>query len=1326
MFARRAAIAGVIVVTAVLVFSSIGVLGGSAVVSSATAAPPRGPIAATPSSAAPAPSARAGPSSAVLTTTTHVPLTRPGTPLSATPNAAANTPLGSDILHTLQTKGVPLHDTFLPDLSYAGGPARSPYNGHINLTYTSSPAPYGIGDFGLKNVSGTITPYSLSTSSVEANFSADDLYGYSGDVSGPDEWGVQLNSVLNDVSVLGNTSNQFWTQNVFEYSPSLENLTFVSNVWNFSNPNLVLNCSSLYAVGGTFSQAQCVPGVYFYAVSAPVEAEFPMHIQVYLNSTLLSGRDAVYFNYSVNSALGTFSGNYCYVIFNSLAPGAKASSTPRPMYVAEGSTYNPAGLPDDFEVTLGGPGAGSNFDVWETSATYMTLQYWNSSAGAYLSVPSAYNVGGETGETSVGVNAAWARFGSGSFPSACVACVELSNGASFQYGMWGVGGATPAGNIVPEAAWGTQSYPSLVLDEPNAFIFVAEGSPFTTWTGTNWSLYQWEPDFATSIFYNSLPLGNYSYVVVLANFDAYEGTFSLPTDTSYPALRVNLGPIDTTMGVYTPLWAFNETGVDDLTSGYDIYGDNILFNDQYAPIGQVPYLSTMWAMGDAAYFPWFGDFNDFGYPVFPGMLIDDWGDFDVDAAPSFAVQAPPGPTYQFEIQHFGWPEDNNLQMVFYDDAYMTLQSSTITGWFPAVSYFGLSQSFASVVFWNTTDSSVYYNTFEAGGMGLFLYGGTDNYIGSNTFVTGTSPASANPGATVAEYWGSIGLVDSDWGDAYLYGSGGSYYCSECDTIWNNAFDTLITASSLGVDPYTGLVPTLAPGAFSSAWNIGYTPGETNIIGGDYLGGNYWWDYGFPDNPYGSLPDVELNYLPAHEGFSSGIGATICETDFGLCSAGAGDFYPLVNVPLYNVTFKERGLPSGTAWDVELYDYDLPYTDYQLEFEYVYGYELFGVENYTSAPNLLNFTEEAGVPLWYSPYAFTSAYVAVPDSGTVTLTHTNVTIFIQFVRAYHMTIDETGLPSGTLWSGGFCELVVDYCPTNSSHGSEVNISALPPGTYTWNAEANGFLTHPENAQVVVAANGTVHVTFVPAYRLSVHAVGLPGDVHWTFAAANGTDFNYTGDTAQPWLNLTVGSGTYFWQSTSPGYAATPSSGSLSVTGETNLTITFTAAASATGTLSGTVTPTTASVWIDGLAQTVGAGGTFSETLPIGVHSIEAKATGYATYFNNVTVSLGQTTTVTISLTPVTTTTTGSGSSSSSPGGVPIWAWALIGLLGALAAVFLVTTVLARRGKSPPTMQPYNAPPPAASAGASPPAGAGSPPWQESSPPESPPPAGGGSS
>jgi thermopsin len=1194
----------------------------------------------------------------------QAPIAAPPAPLASTPGATGPSETVARLLSSLNARGVSDHDVFLPD--FAGEVHTAPTDGHIAPTYTTSPAPYGIGDFGLRNVSGTLTPYTTDTTSLNGSFSTDLLTGYSGDVSGPDEYGVQLNAVLNDVTLFGTTGYQFWTQNVFEFSPSNQTIQFVSNIWNFSGG--ALDCNAFYRAGGT-----CVQPDYYYGLSVPVPATWPYSVRLWMNSTLSGGRDEVLFNYTVSSADGNFAGEFDYAIFNSTRAGEGPLTSPA-QYVANGHTYDPIGLPDDFEITLGGPGGGSNFDLFDSEATYLTLAYYNETTHQYENVDSAYNVGGETGETSYGVNAAWARF------AGCADCVALNNGPSFSYGLWNVSGA-------PQETAPYATAASCVIDPApmTAFVFVAPGTGVT-----NLSDFQWAPDNLFGSHALVLPEGDYTLDVVAANFDPASVNIDvLPGCRSTPSLTA-----DTSTGVYTPLWALNETALASISSGLDGYGNYALFTNQYANLGDIPCASNY----GCANFPWFGVFNDYFFPVFSGIFLNSTIGVDIISPPSFQVNFPPGPTFQRLVTYFGTPDSNDLQLVFYDDSDINLGEGTIGGWWFSLSFFGPAQSAASVQFWNTTYSYVFDNTFDVGGIGLFLYGGSTNEIYNNSFYTFAPPA-PNGDSITSLYWGSIGLVDTDWGYASTYGGpndGACYAADACDLIWNNLFDTWVTATQLYTDPYTGTAPI---GEFSQAYNTAYEGNATNIIGGDYLGGNYWWDYGYAANPYNVLPYAGINSLPYLEGFQPWP-AYLCETQLTLCDGGGGDWYPLTFFPVFAVNFTETGLPAGQVWGVGSFvGEELGGTAYVLE-----SGEVENLSNSSSIPSWTNLSFAAGE---YGYYAFTASGLYAAPAGTVTVTDASVTVVIHFLAAVTLTFRETGLPGSTTWyayanSGGtYWEI--------SGQGDSLAIPGLLPGAIGWSVDASvaGWTPVPPSGIATLTTNGTVSVTFVALLTLSVHETGLASGTEWSFAYASTTGGYFgTWATTGEWLNVSLPAIDFNWSVEAAGYLATPAVGSLAFTAAETLSVAF-SPASGMGTLTGTVSPASASLSVDGTREPLGSGGSFSMTLPVGVHSVEVTDPGYAPYFNNVTVTSGSTAHLAIALVAT---------AASGVAGIDTLGWLLIVILAALAAVFLVTTlVVARRGPRPPPPMPTYDPSPAPAA----PAAVGSPPWEESPPPPPPP-------
>ncbi|HXW67848.1 MAG TPA: thermopsin family protease, partial [Thermoplasmata archaeon] len=1309
-----------------------------------------GALAATPSAGAPAamPAVAAATSHASGSTLPSVPsnhasaavpsapasIPAPPTPLEAKTAASSQ---AASTLQSLESRGVPLHDIYLPDYAAAD---HAPSSGVVQLSYGSGPAPWGIGEFGLRNVSGVITPFTLTTTKVAASFSTGELTGLSPDISGPDQYGVQVNAVLNNVTIEGSHGYQFWTQNVFDFYPALHQIVFVSNIWNFSA--IPIACNTFYSTDGNF-----VCPVYYYGESALMPASYPFTVNFWMNSSLIGGRDAVFFNYSVNSGAGVEYGSFNYAIFNSLAPGGNPAATPVPAYVATGSAYNPIGLLDDMEIMIGGPGGGSNFDLLGAESTYMTLQYFNDSADAFQNVPSAYNVGGDTGETSYGVSAAWSSFATnpGYGPAACAACALLTAGPSLLRGMWNVSAAPQVTD------WVDQPYLVLTTNSYDPFMFVAPGAVFTGWQTTDWSLFQWAPgQLAPDSLYNLgpelglvLPTGEYTVIFLQANYDPLEVVVDLTSGAYFHQYAMTP---DTTTGVYTPLWAQNETAAGYVASGIDGFGNYLLMNNQYADVGSIPCFSDF----GCASFPFFGTANDYLYPIFPGVMLNDVEEVDIVNPPSF--QTALLPLDALAVAFWGVPSTNDLQFFINDSYDVNFLGGSVGGWWLYASYYGPLQSLGSVTYWNTSDSYINGVTFDGAGMGLFLYGGYDNEIVNCSFYT-SIPSSPDPYATLAAYWGGIGLVDADWGDAGPYGAAGAYECDYCDAIYNNIFDTFVTATSLVYDPYTGSLPALFPYAFSEAWNVAYTPGVTNIIGGDYLGGNYWWDYGYYWNPYNVLPDVEFNPIVELE---FGVPAAfICMSVYFYCDYGGGDYYPLVPQPVYQMTFKEVGLPAGVSWGVSIY------VEYTSGSEEQYDWQTGYVENETLAPGEVNLSETAGA--WeYYPYT-SDPYLAAANAVAL-ITDASIVVTVVFQKAYVLNVTESGLPAHAYW-----EAYAFGGPNEEYFGEVENTSSillvgLLPGDYTLYAvaEGNWYATTESQSITIVAANVSASVAFIAAYVLTVHETGLPADSGWEFSYTSATG-GYSGT----WiifgaseLNVSLPALNYTWSALAPGYTAVPASGSAALTGNTTLSITFGASASLvftasglpggtpwtvaltefgvttyytttagsltiavaagsvsyaissagftatpssgiaspgagattevavsfaapTGTLSGTISTGGATLYVDGAKEVLGSGGSFSVTLPAGVHTVEVTASGYQTYFNNVSVSAGKTTTLSIALTA--TPSTGLA-------GISSLGWILIALLAAIAVILLVTTlVFARRGRRPPPPTPYAASP-----------------------------------
>ena len=130
-------------------------------------------------------------------------------PAAATPAIAPQALTGtaateSRILSTLKSDNIPQRDAFLPNF----GAHFSSTGNLITPLYATSPAPMGLGDFGIQNVNGTNVGTISYTQSVKASVTLNSVNPVYVTSSDPDGFTMQLNTVLTHTDVLGSASYQ--------------------------------------------------------------------------------------------------------------------------------------------------------------------------------------------------------------------------------------------------------------------------------------------------------------------------------------------------------------------------------------------------------------------------------------------------------------------------------------------------------------------------------------------------------------------------------------------------------------------------------------------------------------------------------------------------------------------------------------------------------------------------------------------------------------------------------------------------------------------------------------------------------------------------------------------------------------------------------------------------------------------------------------------------------------------------------------------------------------------------------------------------------------
>ncbi|WMT50836.1 MAG: thermopsin family protease [Ferroplasma sp.] len=701
-------------------------------------------------------------------------VTSQGTTSTAASPAAAQTASaqGSNarllaIEKSLEAKGIPMKDASFPAMVNHV----TMENGVVEPSYLSAPAPMGIGFYGTQNVSGHLVGYNLTTPSVMASININNMSDFYLLNDGPTSETFQLNSVLTNVTLFGNSTYTFWTQNVAFYSERTQTIEFLTNIWNFSSPAVEISSNVFHSYGGILDAP-----TFYYAIGPTIHVTTPFTLNLYLNSTVVDRDSAVFFNYSIASDNHIQSGSYDYAIFNSTYGQPANYTAPAPTYLASGTHVTPTGfIPFDFEIMVGGPGGGSTTSIYDVNAT-MNLKYQD--GNRYVNVPSAYDVGSETGETSEGVAVSWDND-----------TAYLTPGPSMVYGMWNISSSN------------AMAHYSGTVGPSNAFMFVSQGSTFNIATAA------WAPLSLSGHYSFTLPAGSYSATALLSDYR--EAYFA-------PGSNVMLQH-DYRMGIYTPLYAFDNAQIANISMhGNGTPGNPyIMDNRQVMPIS-----------------PLFEEFNDYAFPVFAGVLLKNTNASVVMAnMPSMYIgYTSTNPTYELYVSFYGFPNYNFLNYEMYNASNATLwKSNDVTGYFSA-SLTGFPV--ANVLIWNSTNDLIGGNYFNVMDSGLLAYKSPDVTIWGNYFVNSTMTDNSTFQA-ISNIWGApLGVAEFSSGDT-IYNN----YFTVTITAYSPDYSIYSDNTAMYINHWN---ITKQP-AFIAHYVNGFAL-RGSIAFTFYQGGNYWYNF----------------------------------------------------------------------------------------------------------------------------------------------------------------------------------------------------------------------------------------------------------------------------------------------------------------------------------------------------------------------------------------------------------------------------------------------------------------------------------------------------
>ncbi len=258
---------------------------------------------------------------------------------------------------------------------------------------------------------------------------------------------------------------------------------------------------------------------------------------------------------------------------------------------------------------------------------------------------------------------------------------------------------------------------------------------------------------------------------------------------------------------------------------------------------------------------------------------------------------------------------------------------------------------------------------------------------------------------------------------------------------------------------------------------------------------------------------------------------------------------------YTLTFRETGLPNGTAWQVN------------------YNSTWSTSNGTTITFPAVNGTYDCGI------YEVNSqAYLTYTPQVIVNMTGTSQTVNVTFEKSYLAWFNASGLPTG---GGVGLDITITAGPLwvgSGFGGSSQNISyPMLNGTYSFNASAGpDYVAVPTTGSYTVNGSAVyIPVHFVPNQNGSIwfSEIGLLPGTNWSVNVTSSNDSQIelgpnTTDNYQvvQAIGTTLREGAYSYSTTAPaGYAVAPSSGNFTLTGgqQVDVCLVFTPSGSPTG-------------------------------------------------------------------------------------------------------------------------------------------------------------------
>ncbi len=246
----------------------------------------------------------------------------------------------------------------------------------------------------------------------------------------------------------------------------------------------------------------------------------------------------------------------------------------------------------------------------------------------------------------------------------------------------------------------------------------------------------------------------------------------------------------------------------------------------------------------------------------------------------------------------------------------------------------------------------------------------------------------------------------------------------------------------------------------------------------------------------------------------------------------------VAVSYYRLAFRENGLPYQSDWSVEIFNSTVSGFSMQQDTP---NEIVFYVTNLTFTYSF------AAYPL-STPY-YSGVFKNESTPGSVSITDSGVTVGVSFTTTpsyYTLTFIESGLSPGTTWS-----TVLNYPYNGQYHASSSGNSityVVQNGTYSYTIDgvsSGAVFVNGHNVVISINLDWTKYAT------TGFYEQGLPANSMWSVTVGN---VSHSANTSE--IYFTEPNGEYLFSVSTPtGYIAYPSSGEISLSGNTVLSVQF---------------------------------------------------------------------------------------------------------------------------------------------------------------------------